>query len=51
MSYTCETVSGESIIGSVFGMAMTVVTPPAAAAAVALAQSSLCSSPGERAWM
>lgn len=43
MSYTCESVSGESTIGSVLGIAMTVVTPPAAATAVALAQSFLYS--------
>ena len=36
--------------GSVFGISHMAVTPPAAAAAVPLARSSLCSPPGSRKW-
>jgi hypothetical protein len=39
-----------SITGWVLGRHTMVVTPPAAAASLALASVSLCSSPGSRAW-
>jgi hypothetical protein len=37
--------------GVVFGIPSTIVTPPASAAAVPVAKSSLCSPPGTRKWV
>ena len=42
--------TAEIVGGLVFGISKTAVTPPNAAAAVPVAMSSLCSSPGSRKW-
>ena len=49
-SRTKSTVARVSIVGSVLGMAQTVVNPPRAAAAVPVAMVSLYSKPGSRRW-
>lgn len=43
-------VSGSVMAGEVLGMAHTIVTPPASAAAVPEEKSSLCVAPGSRRW-